>query len=47
MLKDNKGAKKNQENDKRCWAIPKEHGQHKKNLRKCEGIATKGKSKPN
>jgi hypothetical protein len=25
MLKDNKGAKKNQENDNGCWAIAKEH----------------------
>jgi hypothetical protein len=25
MLRDNKGAKKNQENEKGCWAIPKEH----------------------
>ncbi len=25
MLRDNKGARKNQQNDKGCWAIPKEH----------------------
>jgi hypothetical protein len=28
MLRDNKGAEKNQENDKGCWAIPKSIVQH-------------------